>query len=111
VKNLLIDVPIEKIAGNGFSLNYAEYLVSEIQEEVPEGVVMKSLGEVCEFKNGTNITKDKLIHGIYPVVGGGKTPLGFHNAYTVDEYSIIISKDGAYAGYVSMYPTKIYIII
>jgi restriction endonuclease S subunit len=109
VKNLLIDVPIEKIAGNGFSLNYAEYLVSEIQEEVPEGVVMKSLGEVCEFKNGTNITKDKLIHGIYPVVGGGKTPLGFHNAYTVDEYSIIISKDGAYAGYVSMYPTKLFI--
>ena len=56
VKNLLIDVPIEKIAGNGFSLNYAEYLVSEIPEEVPEGVVMKTLGEVFGEKANNVIT-------------------------------------------------------
>ena len=69
----------------------------------------KRLGEICEFKNGKNITRDKLIDGEYLVVGGGKTPLGKHNEYNINENTIIISKDGAYAGYISMYDTKIFL--
>jgi len=71
--------------------------------------VVKTLGEVCNFKNGTNITKEKLLDGIYPVVGGGKSPLGFHNEYNVDENTILISKDGAYAGYISKYHEKVFV--
>jgi len=53
VKNLLVEVPIEKIASNSYSLNYAEYMKDEINEEqYEEGVVVKTLGEVCEFQNG-----------------------------------------------------------
>jgi len=50
VKNLFVEVPIEKIASNSYSLNYAEYMKDETDEEQYEdGVVVKTLGEVCEF--------------------------------------------------------------
>jgi type I restriction enzyme S subunit len=53
VKNLLVEVPIEKIASNSYSLNYAEYMKDETEEEqYEEGVIVKTLGEVCEFQNG-----------------------------------------------------------
>ena len=53
VKNLLVEVPIEKIANNSYSLNYAEYMKDETDEEqYEEGVIVKTLGEVCEFQNG-----------------------------------------------------------
>jgi type I restriction enzyme M protein len=71
--------------------------------------IVKKLGEICEIKNGKNITKDKLVDGEYYVVGGGSKPLGKHNEYNVNENTIIISKDGAYAGYVSKYDTKIFV--
>jgi type I restriction enzyme S subunit len=72
-------------------------------------IEIKTLGEVCTFKNGTSITKDKLIKGDYPVIGGGQKPLGYHNEYNVIENTIIISKDGAYAGYISKYNSKIFV--
>ena len=53
VKNLLVEVPIEKIANNSYSLNYTEYIKDEIEEkQYEEGIVVKTLGEVCEFQNG-----------------------------------------------------------
>jgi len=57
VKNLLVEVPIDKIASNSYSLNYAEYMKDETEEEeqYEDGVVVKTLGEVCEFQNGKRI--------------------------------------------------------
>ena len=80
-----------------------------INYELNKDIEIKILGEVCKFKNGTNITKDKLIKGDYPVIGGGQKPFGFHNEYNCDENTIIISKDGAYAGYISKYNLKIFV--
>ena len=52
-KHLLLEVAIEDLAKNNYSLNYAEYLKDEKVDEVYEdGVVVKTLGEVCEFQNG-----------------------------------------------------------
>lgn len=77
--------------------------------EYNDDIQIKTLGEVCELKNGTNITKADLIEGEYPVIGGGQKPLGYHNKFNCSENTLIISKDGAYAGYVSMYNTKLFI--
>jgi type I restriction-modification system DNA methylase subunit/restriction endonuclease S subunit len=53
VKNLLVEVPIEKFASNSYSLNYAEYMKDETKEEQYEdGVVIRTLGEVCKFDIG-----------------------------------------------------------
>ena len=50
-KYLLVEVPIEKIASNSYSLNYSEYMKDESEEEqYEEGVIVKTLGEVCEIE-------------------------------------------------------------
>lgn len=69
----------------------------------------KTLGEVCDLKNGKTLSKKNIIEGDYPVIGGGKKPFGYHNKYNCEENTILISKDGAYAGYVSRYNKKVYV--
>ena len=60
VKNLLVEVPIEKIVSNSYSLNYAEYMKDETEEEqYEEGVVVKTLGEVCKFDIGGTPSRSK----------------------------------------------------
>jgi restriction endonuclease S subunit len=69
---------------------------------------VKTLGEVCKFKNGKGIKKDKLVDGKYPVIGGGQKPMGMHNEYNANENVILCSSSGAYAGYISKYNTKVW---
>ena len=79
VKNLLVEVPIEKIASNSYSLNYAEYMKDDSDAiEYEEGVIVKTLGEVCEINQGNTLTKIEMVDGIYDVIGGGKI-IGKHN--------------------------------
>ena len=53
----MVEVPIEEIANNSYSLNYAEYIKDETEEQYEEGVVVKTLGEVCKF-----LPKSKEMH-------------------------------------------------
>ena len=79
VKNLLVEVPIEKLASNSYSLNYTEYMNDDSEAiEYEEGVVVKTLGEVCEINQGNTLTKIEMVDGIYDVIGGGKI-IGKHN--------------------------------
>ena len=73
-----------------------------------DSVIIKTLGEVCNFKNGKGIKKDTLVEGIYPVIGGGQKPMGFHNEYNSDENTILCSSSGAYAGFISKYDKKVW---
>jgi type I restriction-modification system DNA methylase subunit/restriction endonuclease S subunit len=60
VKNLFVEVPIEKIASNSYSLNYAEYMKDDAEEEQYEdSVVVKTLGEVCKFDIGGTPSRSK----------------------------------------------------
>ena len=109
VKNLLVEVPIEKIVSNSYSLNYTEYMKDEAEEEqYKDGIVVKTLGESCKFKNGKAIKKNTLIEGEYPVIGGGQKPMGFHNEYNTNENTILCSSSGAYAGFISKYDKKVW---
>ena len=110
IKNLLIEVPIEKIVSNSYSLNYAEYINDETEEEqYEEGVVVKTLGEVCQIKCGNHSTKkSNFIEGDYLIIGGGKQPIGKHNEYNCDENTILCASHGT-AGYISMYPVKTFL--
>jgi type I restriction-modification system DNA methylase subunit len=69
VKNLLVEVPIEKLASNSYSLNYAEYMKDEAEEDqYEEGVVVKTLGEVCStIKGEKRNSKDGKEIGLYPL--------------------------------------------
>lgn len=69
--------------------------------------IVKTLGEICNFKNGKGIKKDKLIKGEYPVIGGGQKPIGFHNEYNANENTILCSSSGS-AGFISKYCKKVW---
>jgi type I restriction-modification system DNA methylase subunit len=95
VKNLLVEVPIDKIVSNSYSLNYAEYMKDETEEEQYEdGVVVKTLGEVCEIQNGKRIVKGQVEMGEYPVLGGGGFTSFYTNEYSREGKTCKISREG-----------------
>ena len=62
VKHELIDggVSIDELSKNNYSLNYAEYLKDNIEDEVyEEGIVVKTLGECCTFDIGGTPSRSK----------------------------------------------------
>ena len=67
----------------------------------------KKIGEVCNFENGKALISNNFIDGEYPVVGSGKTPIGYHNEYNMEENTIICASSGS-AGLISKYKTKIW---
>jgi type I restriction-modification system DNA methylase subunit/restriction endonuclease S subunit len=92
VKNLLVEVPIEKIASNSYSLNYAEYMKDDAEEELYEdGVIVKTLGEVCSIDYGTRIVKGNNTEGDYPVYGSGRAMFST-NTFNREGYNILIGR-------------------
>lgn len=89
-----------------FSTDYKRDIIRGYFKTVPAEI--KTLGEVCEFKKGNMITKNKLVKGEYPVIGGGKSPFGYHNKFNKKENTILCSQSGAYAGYISKYNIKVW---
>jgi type I restriction-modification system DNA methylase subunit len=66
------------------------------------------LGDVCEIRNGKNLTKEQFNHGDVPVIGGGVSPMGYHNIYNREAYAVVLAQVGS-AGNVSRYPVKSWI--
>ncbi|AYV76548.1 MAG: type I restriction-modification DNA methylase [Terrestrivirus sp.] len=69
-KKLLVDVPIEKIAENSYSLNYSDYM-EKVDKKYENTIQVKSLGDICVIENGKRIVKDQTETGEYPVYGSG----------------------------------------
>ena len=66
VKTLIVEVPVETIAKNSYSLNYAEYTEVETKK-YGEGVTTATLGDICVFlpKSKRNAKFGKT-DGLYP---------------------------------------------
>jgi type I restriction enzyme S subunit len=67
------------------------------------------LGDVCEIRSGKGLTKEDLIDGDVPVIGGGVSPMGYHNIHNKEAYAVVLAQVGANAGNVSRYPVKSWI--
>jgi type I restriction enzyme M protein len=96
VKHLLVEVPIEKIVSNSYSLNYAEYMKDETEEEPYEdGVVVKTLGEVCKFlsKSKRNAKYGEK-QGKYPFFKSSIKVDSYVNEHDYEEESLIIGDGG-----------------
>jgi type I restriction-modification system DNA methylase subunit/restriction endonuclease S subunit len=92
VKHLLVEVPIEIIVANSYSLNYAEYMKDDAEEEQYEdSVVVKTLGEVCSIDYGTRIVKGNNTEGEYPVYGSGRAMFST-NTFNREGYNILIGR-------------------
>ena len=95
VKNLLVEVPIDIIVSNSYSLNYTEYMKNETKEkQYDDGIIIKTLGEVCEFQNGKRIVKGHVETGEYPVLGGGGFTSFYTNEYSREGKTCKISREG-----------------
>ena len=78
-------------------------------KEMGRGQARVKLGEVCEIRNGKSLTKEDLTGGDVPVIGGGVSPMGYHNAHNKEAYNVVLAQVGANAGNVSRYPVKSWI--
>ena len=91
LKELLVEVPIENIASNSYSLNYAEYMKIETHEQYDDEIVVKTLGEVCDIDK--NVKKHKTEYGLQSGkykfhTGGVRTDL-YVNEYDIEGLYII----------------------
>ena len=91
---ILVDVPIEKIANNSYSLNYNEYIESD-EQQYEECVVVKTLGEVCSFlsKSKRN-AKYGNIEGLYPFFKSSMKITSYVNEPDYEQESLIIGDGG-----------------
>jgi len=108
VKNLLVEVPIEKIVSNSYSLNYAEYMKDDAEEQYEEGGVVKTLGEVCSIDYGTRIVKKDNTEGEYPVYGSGRAMFSTET-FNREGYNILIGRFALSLGCVRFVNEKIFL--
>ena len=81
-----------------------------IKELCPNGVEFITLGTCCNIKTGKGITKkDGTDNGSYPIISGGKEPMGYFNTYNREKNTVTVSRVGANAGYVSYIETPFYL--
>jgi restriction endonuclease S subunit len=78
-------------------------------KEMGRGQARVKLSEVSEIRNGKALTKEDLIGGDVPVIGGGISPMGYHNIHNKEAYTVVLAQIGANAGNVSRYPVKSWI--
>jgi type I restriction enzyme S subunit len=90
------------------SLKLLEKSVMFWVKEMGQGKERVKLGEVCEFQRGKMITKKELVEGEFPVIGGGLTPMGYHNLSNRIAYTILISQSGENAGHISRYTKPVW---
>ena len=79
-----------------------------VPSELPEGWRRVALGDVCEIKRGTTITRKEVIEGSVPVIAGGQQPAYFHNQANCLGPVITVSGSGAYAGFVNFFDAPIF---
>jgi len=96
IKNLLVEVPIEKIAINSYSLNYAEYMKDETEDEkYGDDIIVKTLGEICKFlpKSKRNAKYGQKT-GEYPFFKSSIKVDSYVEEHDYDEESLIIGDGG-----------------
>ena len=97
----------EKIAENGdYNLSGDRYRITTDYSKAKW--LMVELGEVCEIKKGSAITKKDVSEGSIPVIAGGQQPAYYHNKANRFGSTITISASGAYAGFVSYFNIPIF---
>lgn len=105
----ILDVYYEQIESNKKSIDNYEKIKKSIIWSNIINCDSKKLGDICQIKSGNHSTNKKdFIAGDYPIIGGGKNPIGYHNIYNCDENTILCASHGS-AGYISIYPTKTFL--
>ena len=76
--------------------------------KIPQGWIVKKLGEKIDISRGKNITKKTIDEGNIPVVAGGLEPAYFHNTPNTEAPVVTVSASGANAGFVNLYMENVW---
>lgn len=106
VESVVAKVKYIKLKKENYSLFVNKYVANI--EKKSFSVELKKIGDICKFKNGKQLSSSKFVEGDYFVIGGGQQPCGKHNEFNRNENTILCSSSGAYAGFISIYNTKIW---
>ena len=66
------------------------------------------VGDIAQPVRGQMLKSTDYVPGPYPVIAGGKSPAGYHNACNRTSVTVTISASGANAGYVALYRTPVF---
>ncbi len=80
-----------------------------IEELCPAGVEFRDLGDVAEFKRGTQLKTNDLIPGQYPVVTASRSENTSHALWNYGPGSVTVTSHGAYSGHVNYWDTPIWL--
>ena len=83
-------ININNIRNNNYNLSYNAYITKK-DTEYSEGVVVKTLGEVCSIDYGTRIVKGNNTEGEYPVYGSGRAMFST-NTFNREGYNILVGR-------------------
>ncbi|MBU6177744.1 MAG: restriction endonuclease subunit S, partial [Bacteroidetes bacterium] len=85
-------------------MSYLDKLLDGVEVE------WKTVGDTCEIKTGKGITKNVSSDSApYPIISGGKEPMGYFEKFNRIENTVTISRVGANAGYVNYIESKFYL--
>lgn len=91
IKQLLLEVPIENISKNNYSLNYSDYM-NDIDETIYENnIIVKTLEEICTIDYGTRIVRSNNTEGEYPVFGSGRQMFST-TTYNREGFNVLIGR-------------------
>jgi type I restriction enzyme S subunit len=68
-----------------------------------------TLSEIAIMKRGTYVTKKNTVRGNIPVILGGQEPAYYCDTHNHAGEAIVISRSGAYAGFVSFWNQPIFV--
>ena len=98
----------KKIKKKNYSLKLDDY-IGKPKENIGAGWV--KLGDVCEIIKGKNKTIHEMTGTKYRVIGGGFIPMKdvYSDEFNANNKEILMSNDGAYAGYINKFDEKMFI--
>ena len=100
-----IIVDKQRIAADEYNLSAERYRERAVYKAE---YTMVRLGEVCEIRKGSPITRKQVVAGSIPVVAGGQSPSAFHNVSNRTGETVTVSASGAYAGFVNYFNQPIF---
>ena len=124
ISNLVIQIPsladqqkvVDEIEAIDKKISDEQAVITEQSEKVKSKFV-EMFGDVpnnyllldfCEIEKGSNITRNEVVKGDIPVVGGGISPSCYHNKANREAGIITVSASGANAGYINYWSVPIF---
>jgi type I restriction enzyme M protein len=92
LKHLLIELNIEELSKNNYSLNYAEYLKDEKDDLYGDNVCLQKISDICDFIGGKKRKADEAIkNGKYKFITCSIQGCSYLDTYDFEDKALVIN--------------------